>query len=98
MSQLIAKSPKLWKGVILLNPAQLPDFSKSPMFQPRPKILISAGGEEHEEGRLKKYQADGLKEGVVVEFLIHPGEGHHLVGNAAQLERTKAMMHFIFEE
>ncbi len=98
MSDFMAKSPGLWAGAILLNPGGLPDFSKSPLFQQRPRILISAGGNEHEEDRLKKYQADALKSGVLVDVIIHPGEGHHLVGNAAQLERTKAMMHFIFEE
>jgi len=35
---------------------------------------------------------------VLVEYVIHPGEGHHLLGNAAQNERTRALMHFIFEE
>jgi dipeptidyl aminopeptidase/acylaminoacyl peptidase len=48
--------------------------------------------------RLKEYQEDALKSGVMVEYVIHPGEGHHLVSNVAQLERTKAIMHFIFEE
>ena len=98
MSEFMAKSPGLWAGAILLNPTGLPDFSKSPPFQQRPRILISAGGEEYEDARLKQFQADALKSGVLVDVIIHPGEGHHLVGNAAQLERTKAMMHFIFEE
>jgi predicted esterase len=98
LSECVVKSPGLWKGLMLLNPTELPDFSKSPPFQSRPKILISTGGEEHQENRIKKYQADALQSGVLVEYLVHPGEGHHLVGNAAQLERTKAMMHFIFEE
>jgi predicted esterase len=98
MDEFIAKSPRPWKGAILLNPIDLPDFSKSPQFQPRPKILISSGSEEHQEARIKKYQADALNYGAVVEFIIHPGENHTLVGNAAQLSRTQAIMRFIFEE
>ena len=98
MGNLLTKSPGLWKGGIFLNPGALPDFFKSPMNQSRPRILISVGGDEQEEDRLKKYQAGNLNQGVVVETFIHPGEGHHLVGNAAQLERTRALMHFIFEE
>jgi len=35
---------------------------------------------------------------VMVDYIIHAGEGHHVVGNAAQLERTRAIMHFMFEE
>jgi len=98
LDECATKNPGLWKGLILLNPGDLPDFSKSPMFSARPKILISAGSEEHEEARLKGYQADALSYGVLVDYIVHPGEPHHLVGNAAQLERTQAMMHFVFEE
>jgi len=98
LSQCLARSPGLWRGAIFLNPSGLSDFSNSPRFQTRPRILISAGGEEHEEDRLKKYQADVLKDGVLVDFISHPGEWHHLVGNDAQLARTRAIMHFIFEE
>lgn len=99
LGECIAKSPNLWKGAILLNPTQLPDFSNSPSGQQRPKILISAGeAEQHKTDQLKKYQEDALKFGVIAEVIVHPGEGHHLIGNAAQLERTKAMVHFIFDE
>ena len=98
MNSVLTNSPGLWKGVILLNPGGLPDLSNVPLLQQRPKILISAGGDENEEERLKKYQQDALRDGVRVEYVIHPGEGHHIVGNASQLARTEAIMHFIFEE
>ena len=68
------------------------------MLQQRPKILISAGGEEHEDSRLKKYQQDSLQSGVMVDVVISPDATHFFVGNTAQLERTMAIMHFIFEE
>ncbi len=98
LSECVAKSPGLWKGAILLDPGELPDFSKSPPFQQRPKILISAGGEEHEEDRLKQYQEESLKSGVMVKTVISPGESHFFVGNAGQLDRAKAMTRFIFDE
>jgi hypothetical protein len=98
MGKFMARSPGLWKGAILLNPTGLPDLSTSPPFQSRPKLLISAGEAEHEDDRLKKFQTDALNYGGLSEVIIHPGENHHLVGNAAQLERTTAMMRFIFEE
>jgi hypothetical protein len=98
MSELLAQSPGLWKGAIFLNPSGLPDFSKSPPFQARPRILISTGGEEHEEARLRTFQTNALSSGVLTEIIIHPGENHHVVGNAAQLERTRALTHFVFEE
>jgi len=98
MSKFMTNSPAFWKGAIFLNPTQLPDFSKSPLFQNRPKILISAGTQEHEEARLKKYQQDALNCGVLVDFELSAGEGHHFIGNAGQLERATAMRRFIFDE
>ena len=98
MSKCVEETPELWKGAIFLNPSVLPDFSKLPIHQRHPRILISAGGEENEAKRFEKYQTDALRYGDLVDFTIHPGEGHHLMGNTAQLERTRAIMRFIFEE
>jgi predicted esterase len=101
MSNVLTNSAGLWKGAIFLNPTGLPDFSKSPnplSVQPRPRILISAGAEERPEQFFKQYQTAALDSGVLVEYVIHPGESHHLIGNAAQFERSKAIMHLIFEE
>jgi len=98
LSQLVEANPAPWRGLILLNPGALPDFSKSPRFQLRPKILLDAGGEEHDEARFKQYQTNALNSGVVVEFFTHPGETHRMVGSAAKLERARLLTHFIFEE
>jgi hypothetical protein len=98
MSEFMTNSPGLWQGAILVNPTGLPDFSNAPAGQRRPRILISAGGEEHEDSRFKEYQVKALNDGVMADVVISPGEGHHFVGNAAQLERAEAMMRFIFKE
>jgi hypothetical protein len=98
LSQFLKTNSAPWRGVILLNPGMLPDFSKSPWFQSRPKMLIDAGGEEHEEGRFQKYQKESLNSGVVVEFYTHPGETHRTVGIIAKLQRARELKHFIFEE
>ena len=98
MSECMEKTPGLWKGAILLNPGMLPDFSKSPLFQNRPKILISAGSEELEDQRFKKYQQDALQSGVLVEYIVHPTETHRMVGMDGKLARIQEIVHFIFEE
>jgi hypothetical protein len=97
-SDLMDKHPDLWKGAILLNPAGLPDFSAWPTGQRRPKILVSAGALEEDDARLESFQEDAVKTGVEVDIVIHPGEGHHLVGNTSQLQRTRAMVNFVFDE
>jgi predicted esterase len=98
VGECLAKTPGLWQGAILLNPGGLPDFSQSPIGQQRPRIIISAGEEEHEKKRLEKYQTDALRYGVLVDYTIAPGEGHHFIGHASQYQRTKAITRFIFEE
>ena len=97
LSRCMEHNPGLWRGAILLNPSALPGFSKSPSRQRLPRILISAGGEERGEQRFKKFQTDVLRYGVLVDYIIHPGEGHHVMGSAAQLARTQAIMRFLFE-
>jgi hypothetical protein len=98
MGKFVAQFPGLWKGVAFLNPGGLPDFSSSPRTQSRPRILVMASSEEHEEDRLKHFQQESLNYGFLVDVVIHADEGHRIIGNAARLERTQAMMHFIFEE
>jgi hypothetical protein len=98
LSEFVTQAPSRWRGLILLNPSELPDFAGTPRLGSKPKILISAGAEEHEETRLINYQDDSLKSGVMVDTEVAAGESHMFVGNLAQLERTRAMMHFIFEE
>jgi hypothetical protein len=98
LSQMVETNPAPWRGLILLNPGALPDFSKLPLLQERPKILLDAGGEEHLEGRFKQYQTNSLNSGVVVEFYTLPGETHRTVGVNAKLKRARELMRFIFEE
>jgi hypothetical protein len=98
LSQLVETNLAPWRGLILLNPGQLPDFSKTPRFQSRPRMLLDAGGQEHDEVRFKQYQKDALRFGVVSEFYTHPGETHRMVGTAPKLDRALELKHFIFEE
>jgi hypothetical protein len=98
LSRLVATNPAPWRGLILLNPGRLPDFSKSPRFQLRPKILLNAGGAENLEDRFKKYQQEALAHGAVVEFFTHPGETHRMVGTDGKLARARILKRFIFEE
>jgi acetyl esterase/lipase len=96
--ELAETKPALWRGVILCNASTGPDFSKSPDYQRRPRVYIDAGSDEHAEDRLKQYQESALAHGGLVEFYIYPGENHQIVSIAAKLERTRHMVHFIFEE
>jgi hypothetical protein len=73
-------------------------FSKSPPLQDRPKILISAGSEEHEDVRFKRFQQEAMQSGVLVEYMVHPTETHRMVGMDGKLARIQAIAHFIFDE
>jgi hypothetical protein len=95
LSQCLEKTPGICKGAIFLDPIDLPDFSHSPTFQNRPKILISIGSVGADEDDLKKFQQDAMQSGVIVEFIMHPDENHLLVGTDAYLARLQAISHFI---
>lgn len=95
---LLTQFPVMWKGAILNSPAGLPDFSEAPRFKRRPQIMITAGGEEDREDQLKQYQLNALKDGVVVEYFVYPGDPHVVVGNANFIMRAANIMHFVLEE
>jgi predicted esterase len=97
-NKLVTATPGLWKGLIFVSPIVLPDFSDAPPFQTRPRILLTAGGKEHNEAWLKKYQLEALSHGIVADYAIYPEDGHVAVGNASVPARTKDIVHFIFEE
>jgi hypothetical protein len=94
----LADTPGIWKGAIFLNCYPNIGVMKSSPFQSQPSILMSVGSMEYQDYQLKQLQTNSIKSGVMVKYIIHPGEGHHLCGNAAQLERTRAIMHFMFDE
>jgi acetyl esterase/lipase len=98
LSQCLTHSPGLWKGAIFVSPTGLPDFSKAPFFQTRPRILLTGGSEDHLVEQRKAFQEKALQWGVTVDVVNHPGEIHTILGNNARLERITAIMHFIFEE
>ena len=98
LSQMVATNSAPWRGIILLNPGALPDFSQSPRLQPMPKMLLDDGGEQHQEDRFKQFQRDALNAGVVVEYYLHPGETHRMVGEVGRVERVREEKRFIFEE
>jgi dienelactone hydrolase len=97
-SAFLTNSPNLWKGVVFLSPTELPDYSHAEGFDRMPKIIISVGGEENYNDRLEKFQSQALNSGVLVENVIHPGEKHYVLSNAALRERNRAFTKFIFEE
>lgn len=98
LSQLAQGQPGLWKGLLLLNPGQMPELDNFPSGQPAPRILISAGDQEHEDKRFQQYQLNAMSRGVPVEAFAHTNSTHFLVSVKALQERTKAMVHFIFDE
>ena len=98
LNNLILQRPELWKGAIFLNPGRLPDFSKLPGGKPVPKILISVGGLEGRGGELKQVQAGAIKYGMIVDYIEHKGATQLLQSKPDLLERTKAIIHFVFDD
>ena len=97
LSRLVADKPELWAGVMLLNPAGLPDLFTLPAGKAAPKILISAGKAEGQADNFKNYQQNAGQRGVPVEYYVHAGSGHWLLGTQSFNERCQAMAQFIFD-
>jgi len=94
--RFLTNTPSRWRGIMFLNPSGLPEFSNLPSFQPMPKVMVSVGELERREKQLKEFQQKALQAGVLMDVVMAPGEKHHLVGNAAQRQRTRAMINFVF--
>jgi hypothetical protein len=98
MSRLIEQRPELWRGALLLNPGQLPDLSALKPGKRLPKMLISAGQEEHRSEQFKRYQEEACRMGMQVEVVEHANAAHTLTSIPATRGRIRAMERFVFEE
>ena len=103
LSRLVGQNPVPWKGLILLSPSVLPDVNSSKAVP----ILISTGGSSFSPGLsvendaaftvYQKYQQDAWHAGIPVDCVFHPGSGHILMEKSSLRARTRAMVHFVFD-
>jgi hypothetical protein len=98
LCKLLEPRPELWRGVVLLNPGQLPDLSALKPGKRLPRMLISAGKEEHGSERFKRYQEEACRRGMKVEIAEHPNAAHVLTSIPSLRDRLHVMERFIFEE
>jgi hypothetical protein len=98
LNNLIVQRPELWKGAIFLNASGLPDFHKLPEHKPVPKILISVADLERWGGGRESYQEEVIKYGVIVNYIGDKGAPQLLQSKPDVLERTKAIIHFVFDD
>ena len=98
MSRLIQKTPRLWRGLILLNPDEFTDLSALGPVSSLQKILISAGAKEGKSEVFKNYQNTACGYGIRVEVQEFPDAGHAFVSTSSIRARTRAMAKFIFND
>jgi len=98
LNNLIIQRPELWKGAMFLNPDSLPDFSKLPRNKLAPKILIGIGELVGQAEEFKQYQENAIKYGMIVNYVEHKGATQLLQSKSAVLERTQAIVHFVFDD
>jgi hypothetical protein len=98
VSRLLEQQPGLWQGVVLMNPGQLPALGELSAGRRFPKMLISAGKEENESARWKRFQEEACRRGVLVTVAEHPNASHVLTSIPATRDRIRAMKDFVFEE
>jgi dipeptidyl aminopeptidase/acylaminoacyl peptidase len=92
-SELIKDYPGGWRGIMLLNPSQLPEAKEGMTL----RVLATAGSGEGEEERFRHYQEELLKVGIPMEWHIHANAQHVVRDQGAMCERTLFMGNMIFK-
>lgn len=94
LSELAKQFPGRWRGLMFLNPSQLPTVQKG-MAE---KVLMTAGSGENEEKRFAQYQLELAKNGIPAEWHIHENAQHVPRNQAAMYERTLWMADMVFSK
>ena len=92
LSDLVQAYPHKWKGLMLLNPSQLPEGS----FDMKLNVLAVAGSGENEEDLFEKYQTNLLTAGIPMSWHIHADTQHVVRNKKAMYERALWMTDLIF--
>ncbi len=98
LNNLIIQRPELWKGAIFLKVSGSPDFSKLPQNKLAPKILISGGEIVGQAEKFKQYQENAVSFGVFVDYIEDKDTPQLLQSKSDVLERTQAIIHFVFDD
>jgi predicted esterase len=94
LSELGKQYPGRWRGIMLLNPSPLPD----PHAGLARRVLATAGSDDGDEMRFRKFQEDLAKVGIPMEWHIHQNAQHVVRDKTAMYERTLWMGDITFEK
>jgi hypothetical protein len=99
ISKFLLAHSSPWKGVILLNPSELPDIQALAANWRVPKILLGAGSREsYNQKRFQAYQENASKAGIRVDVSIQEGADHFYISQKSNCERMVSVMNFIFDD
>jgi len=98
LSKLLTENSRPWRGAIMFSPIRFPDLSTMPTYKLAPRILISFGEAEGIGDRVKQFQANAIKSGLMTEVCAHADAVHRLQGNSDLRERTRAVLNFVFNQ
>jgi hypothetical protein len=94
LSQLVSEKPDLWRGVILFNPAGLPDLSNARLS----KMFIIGGRDDgNAVKQLTQYQDEAARVGVPVKLILQIGAQHVARSIATERGREQQFARFLVE-
>jgi hypothetical protein len=94
LSELISEKPDLWKGAILIDPADLPEL----LTLRGAKLFIVVGRDEPGEiERLTKYQDEAAGFGAPINLVLQEGTQHFPRSVATERERAVQFARFLVE-
>jgi dienelactone hydrolase len=93
-----AKYPWRCQGMFMLVGNQLPEPAILAAGQYPVTVFDSACDAWEGKGeRLDKYQETAAGSGVAMDYQVHPNTQHDFVGQQAQRERLRALLHLVFD-
>lgn len=94
-----AKYPWRGRGMFMLVGNTLPDPASLAAGKYPSKIFDSACDAWEGNGdRLKKYQETAAQSGVQMDYLVHKNTMHDFISQQSQRDRTRALLHLVFEQ
>ena len=100
LMDILAKNPGICKGAILqvpgnnlLKPSDLVTNGGKPV-----RIMVSVEDAPGRREYLKNYQEEACKNGVRVDYFIHPEAPHAFIAKRSQRAAIQDMLDFIFQE
>lgn len=94
LMSMLQQRPDMCKGAIMFVPSNPKAVDLVGAWKPLKLLITTQGGRGD---YFQKFQEEAWKEGVMMDYVIHPDTPHEFIAKQSQRARIHAMLHFIFD-